>query len=188
MRYVAVLDACVLYPALVRNILLSLAAADLYRAKWTDDIQREWVDSLLANRPDVQRSQIDKTCAEMSRSIPNCLVKNYQPLIGMCELPDENDRHVLAAAIRCNAHAIVTANLADFPKHALIPYDIEVQHPDDFIVNQIDLSTAYAVTAIKAMRARMRNPAYTPSELLAAIERHQLPQTATYLRDWQALI
>ena len=188
MRYVAVLDACVLYPALVRNILLSLAAAGLYRARWSDDIQREWVDSLLANREDLTRTRIERTCAEMARSIPDCLVKNYQPLVDTLELPDANDRHVLAVAIRCNAHAIVTANLADFPKDALAVYDIEVQHPDDFIVNQIDLSTADGMTAIKAMRARMRNPAYTPSELLAAIERHQLPQTAAYLRDWQALI
>jgi hypothetical protein len=124
----------------------------------------------------------------MTRSIPDCLVKNYQSLVETLELPDANDRHVLAAAIRCNAHAIVTANLADFPINVLAAYDIEVQHPDDFIVNQIDLSTADALTAIKAMRARMHKPAYTSSEILSAIERHQLPQTAAYLRDWQALI
>ena len=72
MRYIAVLDACVLYPAPVRDLLLSLAHADLYHAKWTKDIQREWLEKLLAIRPDLDHARLEHTCALMARAIPDC--------------------------------------------------------------------------------------------------------------------
>ena len=188
MRYVAVLDACVLYPAVTRDILLSLAQADLYHAKWSTDIQREWVENLLANRQDLKREQLEKTCADMLRTVPDGMVKSYQSLIPTLELPDEDDRHVLAAAITCNADAIVTLNIKDFPHAALSTHEIEAQHPDDFIMNQIDLSPQIGIAAIKAMRTRMRKPPRTAAEFIVLVEQNQLPQTATYLRQWESLV
>ena len=188
MRYVAVLDACVLYPAVTRDILLSLAQADLYHAKWSTDIQREWVENLLANRQDLKREQLEKTCADMLRTVPDGMVKSYQSLITTLELPDEGDRHVLAAAITCNADAIVTFNIKDFPLAALVPHELEAQHPDDFIMNQIDLSPQIGIAAIKAMRTRMRKPPRTTDEFIVLVEQNQLPQTATFLRQWESLV
>ncbi len=187
-RYVAVLDACVLYPAPVRDLLLSLAHADLYHAKWSDDIQSEWVNNLLANRSDLSRTQLDNTRQLMARAIPDGRVENYAFLIPTLTLPDPDDRHVLAAAIKCNADAIVTTNLKDFPASTLDQYCIEAQHPDDFVMNQIELSERLALEAIKAMRKRLQNPPKTAIELIATIEQQQMPQTAAWLRNWQALI
>lgn len=187
-RYVAVLDACVLYPAPTRDLLLSLAHADLYHAKWSQDIQDEWVNNLLANRPDLTREQLEKTCRDMARAIPDCMTENYAHLIPTVTLPDPNDRHVLAAAIKCGADAIVTANLSDFPSSILDLNGIEAQHPDDFVMNQIELSERHALEAIKVMRQRLRNPSRSAAELIATIEQQQMPQTAAYLRNWQALI
>jgi predicted nucleic acid-binding protein len=187
-RYVAVLDACVLYPAPVRDLLLSLAHADLYHAKWSADIQREWVENLLRDRTDLTRAQLDSTNRMMARNLPDACVDNYAFLIPTLMLPDPDDRHVLAAAIKCNADAIVTTNLKDFPASALKQYGIEAQHPDDFVMNQIELSEKHALEAIKAMRARLKTPPKSPAEFILTIEQQQLPQTATYLREWQALI
>ena len=188
MRYVAVLDACVLYPATVRDLLLSLAHADLYHAKWSEDIQHEWVENLLTKRPDLNRTQLEKTCQDMEKAVPDCLVHNYHFIIPNLTLPDPDDRHVLAAAIRCNADAIVTINLKDFPQDLLDEHGIEAQHPDDFVMNQIELSKPHALQAIKQMRSRLKNPPRSAAELIGTIERHQLPQTAAFLREWQSLI
>jgi hypothetical protein len=76
-RYSAVLDACVLYPAHVRDLVLPLAFARLYHARWSTDIEGEWVRNVLANRPDLTAGQIERTCAEMARAVPDCLIENY---------------------------------------------------------------------------------------------------------------
>ncbi|MBC7624335.1 MAG: PIN domain-containing protein [Aeromicrobium sp.] len=187
-RYVAVLDACVLYPAPIRDLLLSLADADLYHAKWTQEIQDEWVNNLLVNRPSLKRESLEKTCADMAAAVPDCWVTNYEFIIPMLTLPDDGDRHVLAAAIKCNADAIVTSNLKDFPPTALDPYGIEAQHPDDFVMNQIELGQPVALEAIKKLRQRLRNPPKTVGELIATIEHQLMPQTAAFMRQWQGLI
>ena len=187
-RYVAVLDACVLYPAPIRDVLLSLADADLYHAKWTQAIQDEWVRNLLKDRRDLTPEQLEKTCAHMAAAVPDCWVEGYEFIIPSLTLPDEDDRHVLAAAIRCNADAIVTTNIRDFPQATLDRYGIEAQHPDDFVMNQIDLAVPDALEAIKKMRLRLVNPKKTPTELIATMETHLMPQTAAFLREWQGLI
>ncbi len=137
-RYTAVLDANVLYPALVRNLPLSLAQADLYSAKWTIDIRREWTRSLLRDKP-LMKVQLEATADAMERAIPDCLVTSYEHLIEGLTLPDANDRHVLAAAITGHADAIVTFNIKDFPSATLDSFGIEVQTPDEFVLNQIML-------------------------------------------------
>lgn len=61
----------------------------------------------------------------MNRAVPDCLVTNYEGLIPLLEMPDQYDRHVLAAAVRCEADVIVTVNLKEFPVEVLEPYEIE---------------------------------------------------------------
>lgn len=78
----------------------------------------------------------------MDANVRDAKVEGYESLIEALQLPDPNDRHVLAAAIRCNADAIVTFNLKDFPRDALAPYGIDAIHPDDFIYYQIDMAPA----------------------------------------------
>ncbi|MBL8516097.1 MAG: PIN domain-containing protein [Betaproteobacteria bacterium] len=187
-RYTVILDACVLYPAPVRDLLLSLAVAGLYHARWTHDIQREWVRSLLASRADLTEAQLATTCEQMNRAVPDSLVESHASIIPTLSLPDPDDRHVLAAAIIGRADAIVTYNLRDFPADALHPFGIEAQHPDDFVMNQLELSKISALSAVKAMRQRLSRPPRSAAELIATLESCQLPQTAAFLREAQALI
>ena len=137
-QYTAVLDANVLYPALLRDVLLSLADADLYSAKWSVHIRDEWTRSLLRDRPGMG-VQIAAAAQAMEDAIPDCLVSGYEHLIEGLKLPDPDDRHVLAAAITGHADAIVTWNEKDFRREVPEPFGIEVQTPDEFVLNQLML-------------------------------------------------
>jgi PIN domain len=185
--YTAVLDANTLYPAPRRDLLLSLAAEGLYHARWTDKIQGEWVHHLGLNRPEL-KPQLPALVSLMNQAIPDCLIGHYEHLIAALDLPDADDRHVLAAAIAGHADAIVTFNLKDFPAHALDKYQIEAIHPDDFVLNQLELRPYEALVAVKKMRARLTRPPQSAAELIATLERSGLPATATHLRQAHALL
>lgn len=128
----AVLDANVLYPFLTRDILLSLAAAGLYRPIWTAEIMDEWQRHLVANKPG-KKEAIARTAATMTKAFPEALVTGHDTLIPSLELPDPNDRHVLAAALLSGAGVIVTENLKDFPADKLSPYAIEAVSANSFV-------------------------------------------------------
>lgn len=186
-RYTAVLDANVLYPALLRDLLLSLAHADLYSAKWTAHIRDEWTRTLQKNKPHMAQ-KIQLAAELMEQAIPDCLVMGYEHLIDGLKLPDPDDRHVLAAAIAGHADAIITWNEKDFPAAVLDPFGIEVQTPDEFVLNQIMLRAPIALTAIKGMRQRWERPQVSAMELVNLLEKRGLPQTAAHLRDVVQLI
>jgi predicted nucleic acid-binding protein len=186
-RYTAVLDANTLYPAPLRDLLLSLAVDGLYHARWTAQIHAEWVRNLARNRPEIE-AQLGALVELMNRSVPDCLVENCEGLVSGLVLPDADDRHVLAAAIAGHADAIVTFNLKDFPKDALAPYRIEAIHPDDFVLNQLELRPYEALAAVKKMRARLTRPPLSAVDLIATLERSGLPASAAHLRQAQALI
>ena len=121
-RVVAFLDACVLYPALLRNFLMHLALRDLFQARWSDRVHEEWIAVLLHNRPDLTFAQLARTRRLMDQNIDEALVSGYEHLIDRITLPDPKDRHVLAAAIHGGASIIVTVNLRDFPPEVLATY------------------------------------------------------------------
>jgi predicted nucleic acid-binding protein len=163
---VALYDACALYPAPLRDLLLRLAVSDVFRARWTNRIHEEWMRSVLANRPDLTPEQLERTRSLMNRAVPDCLVADYEGLIEPLELPDPDDRHVLAAAIRCHAAVIVTYNLRDFPAACLAPYGIEALHPDEFISRQLGAFPAVVGRAVRDQRLSLRNPPQSARQLL----------------------
>jgi predicted nucleic acid-binding protein len=185
--YTAVLDANVLYPAMLRDVLLSLAHADLYSAKWSAHIREEWTRSLVKDRPGMEE-KVAAAAQAMEEAIPDCLVNGYEHLIGGLALPDQDDRHVLAAAIAGHADAIVTWNQKDFPAEIIDPFGIEVQTPDEFVLNQLMLDRFRALGAIKRMRERWAKPQYDAAALVSLLEKRGLPQTAAHLRDVVELI
>jgi hypothetical protein len=124
----------------------------------------------------------------MNLHLRDCLVTGYEPLIRGLTLPDPNDRHVLAAAIRCGADTIVTFNLKDFPEDALNLYGIEAQHPDAFLGCQLDLAPNVVCSAAKQQRGGLKNPPMSVEEYLASLERQGLPQTVSSLREFSDLI
>ena len=186
-RYTAILDANVLYPQLVRDTLLSLAVERLYHARWSATIHDEWTRNLAKDRPELA-ARLPQVVQLMNASVPDCLVTQYEKLATAIELPDPNDRHVVAAAIAGHADAIVTFNTKDFPAAVLQPYGIEVQHPDEFLMNQLQLQKIPALSAIKKMRARWTNPARSAQDLITAFEIRGLPMTADLLREAITLI
>lgn len=187
-RFTVVLDACVLYPAPLRDLLLSLAAVGIFHARWTQRIQDEWVRNLLANRPDLQAEALRRTVATMNDAIDDCLVEKFEFMVDSLTLPDPDDRHVLAAAIVGHADAIVTFNLRDFPEAYTAAHGIEVLHPDDFLVAQYDLAPISVLKTIKAARARLRNPPKSAAELIVTYEAQGLAQMGKILRDAVELI
>lgn len=187
-HFTAVYDACVLYPAPLRSLLMYLALTDLYRAKWTDAIHDEWMRNVRDDYPDVTQVQLDRIRDLMNAHVRDCLVTGYEDLIGALSLPDPDDRHVLAAAIRAGADVIVTTNLADFPTETLAKYGIEAQHPDDFIMHLLELAPNQVCSAAKKQRESLKNPPYSVEQYLQSLERQGLPQTVSVLRQFADLI
>lgn len=186
--YPVVLDACVLYPSLLRDLLLRLGIKGLYQPKWTQTIQEEWQRSLLQNRPDLTAEQIKRTDELMNQAIPDAMVTGYKNLIGSINLPDPDDRHVVAAAVRCNAEVIVTLNLKDFPASQMVDFDIESLHPDEFISDLFDLNHALALQAVAEQRMSMRKPARSVDEYMAALLRQGLPMTIKAMENYQSML
>jgi len=182
MAFVAVYDACVLFPAPLRDLLVRLARTGLFRAKWTDEILDECFRNVAAKRG-AKPEALARTRLLMNQAVADCLVSNYEPLIDGLSLPDPGDRHVLAAAIRCAAQVIVTFNMDDFPSAAMAPYEIEAQHPDDFVLNVIDLDVAAVSRVVQEQAADLHKRPRTPRELLETLAEQRLVRSAARLRD-----
>lgn len=180
--YSVLYDACVLYPAPLRDLLLRLALVDLYRARWTETILDECFRNLTKNRPDLRPDQIARTRDLMNAHVLDALITGHETLIPSLVLPDPDDCHVLAAAICGGVDAIITYNLSDFPPLTLKTYGIEAQHPDEFIACQLDLSPARVLTALREQRAVLKRTPRSLDEFLATLEQQRLVQTVARLR------
>lgn len=179
---IAVLDACVLYPAPLRDFLMNLTLLDAFRALWTEEIHAEWIGNLLVNRPDLKPEQLERTRQLMNAHTRDAVVEDYESLIDVLELPDPNDRHVLAAAIRGEASVIVTFNLRDFPAKNLAPYQIEAVAPDNFIVSLLEADAERVFTAAEGQWRSLKNPPKSLVEFLATLKNCGLIKTVEKLR------
>jgi len=186
--FTAVYDACVLYPAPLRDFLMWLALSGLYRARWTQEIHHEWKRNLLKNRSDLTLEQLDRTSQLMDLAIPDACIDGYEDLVSGLTLPDESDRHVLAAAIRCGADVIVTFNLKDFPSCHLAPYGIEAQHPDEFVENLFHLDSAAVVAAAQSQRRQLKTPTVEVDKYLGFLQRQGLVESVKALGNYRAIL
>jgi predicted nucleic acid-binding protein len=181
-RPIAVLDANVLYPARLRDLFIRLSIAGLYRARWSDQILDECFTHLVADRPDIPAARLERTRALMSVAIPDALVAIDPHLVDKLELPDPNDRHVLATAITADADVIVTANLADFPVTALDAHGVAAISPDEFAHRLVTTDPGAAAQAVERQAADLRNPPMTVVELLDGLAEVGLTRTTDALR------
>ncbi|MGH8384351.1 MAG: PIN domain-containing protein [Pseudomonas sp.] len=186
--FTAVYDACVLYPAPLRDFLMWLALSGRFRARWSAQIHDEWKRNLLKNRPDLTQEQLNRTSELMDQAIPDACVSGYVELIAGLTLPDIDDRHVLAAAIHCNASVIVTFNQKDFPCSALTPFGIEAQHPDEFVENLFDLDPTAVISAAERQRSQLKTPAMDVGAYLDLLLRQGLVQTVKALNGYRAML
>lgn len=181
-RFVVVLDACVLYPAPIRDLLLNLADLEIYSPKWTEIIQDEWIRNLLKNRPDLTRSKLAKTLEAMNTAFPDAAVHSFEELIEFLELPDENDRHVLAAGITCKADPIITFNTKDFPKKYLRQHDVEVYTPDGFVNLLERLNPTIVKQAFENQLKSLKNPPMSKEALIESLMKSGLEKAEKYFK------
>lgn len=186
--YPVVLDACVLYPSLLRDLLMRLGLTGLYQPKWTAEIQNEWQRNLLLNDCSLTVEQLRNIEGLMNKALPDANVTGYEQLIPTIDLPDANDRHVLAAAIRSKAEVIVTANLKDFPGDKLSDFGVEAIHPDEFIADLFDLNSALVLKVVQMARNSLRRPPFDVDGYLQALLRQGLPMTVKELNAYRLLI
>jgi hypothetical protein len=150
-RYAVVLDACVLVP----------------------------VDAIVEIHPDIPPEQVQRRFADMDDTFEDALVAGWEDLEDTVTLPDPDDRHVVAAAVRGRADAIVTANVRDYPVDILGPLNVEVIHPDDFLLNQLDLAPRIVLEVLREQAAHTRRPPLTPVDLIARLARAEYPASPT---------
>ena len=177
----ALLDANVLYPAILRSLLIDLSVMGVYQAYWTDEIHDEWIRNLLLNRPDLDLVKLQRTRELMDRALDTARITGYEALIPTLRLPDPNDRHVLAAALHGGAELIVTQNLKDFPADVLEPLGVQAVHPDRFVRELLTTQPEGVLEAIRRGRLRYTSPVLTAQEMLTMLARQGLTTTVQRL-------
>ena len=171
-----------LYSSTLRDLMMRLALEGVSEIRWTQRIQAEWTRNVLLSRPDLTRRQLERVCALMNLHARQALVQGFEPLIETLELPDPNDRHVLAAAIHAPATVIVTFNLKDFPQTVLGEYGIRATHPDEFVMDAINRDLEGVLRALGKQRAQLKNPPLSAQDFLGQLERAGLLESARLLQ------
>lgn len=182
-KTIAVLDACVLYPPSLRDLLMRAAVAGAYAPRWTEQIHDEWTRNVLADSPNVTPAGLDRTRRLMNQAVPEGLVLGFEALVPALRLPDANDRHVLAGAIKANAAVIVTFNLSDFPVTALAAYGIEPLHPDVFLSALFDDDPALFLRAVQSHRSSLKSPPKTAADYIQTLRATGLKGLALRVED-----
>ncbi|MFD3594451.1 PIN domain-containing protein [Nocardia sp. NPDC058640] len=183
MAFIVVYDANVLYGNAVRDLFIRLARAKVVRAQWTDRILDEALGSLAAKRPDIAAEKIAQLRQMIVTAVPDCRIEGYEPLVENLKLPDPDDRHVLAAAIRAGAQIIVTSNLKDFPDEYIAGWNIAAKSPDDFLLDLIDLDDRVVWGCVQEIAYSRRNPPETAEDVLDELERAGLVEAVAALRE-----
>lgn len=180
-RYTCVLDTNVIYPIEIRDLLFWFAHYDLFTPKWSQNIFSEWESVML--RKAVSKTEATRRINMADQAFPDALVTNYESLIEGLDLPDVDDRHVLAAAIKTNANIIVTNNLKDFPKEYLATFGLTAKSADDFLTDIIDLNPDTAIKAFRELVLHRRNPDLDEFEVLDIMRKQGLKNAADYLHS-----
>jgi hypothetical protein len=152
------------------------------QAKWTVKILDEMLSALRRKRPDIGEGKAERLRERMNAAVRDCLVEGYEPLIDILDLPDPDDRHVLAAAIKVKAQLIVTRNRKDFPSKVLAEWGVRPKPPDDFVRDVLDLDPQAVWACIQQIvDSRTRHPV-TTADVLGELERDGLVASAAALR------
>jgi len=195
-RFTVVLDACMIFPMLPRDVLLTLATHGFFSPKWSPRIRAEWTRNLAARLrqrstdADAQK-RVDRIAAAMDAAFPDAEVVTELAEPDILEPVNAKDRHVVVTAIATHADAIITFNMTDFAAaHLKEHLQIEVIHPDDFIMDLVDLNEKRAVAAFRELRARKKNPPWETGELVQRLRDAALVQTSIWLNteDVAALV
>jgi predicted nucleic acid-binding protein len=180
MSTTVIYDANVLYPSSTRDLLIRIAIRGLVRARWTNQILDETFRAILRRQPELE-GRLERTRNLMNDAIPDVLVRDYEHIIQGINLPDVDDRHVLAAAIASGASVIVTENLKDFPQLELKPHGIVAQQADNFLANVVSEHHDIVVEVIKEMAQAKKRPPMNFRDVVEQLHRNGLHHTAAKL-------
>lgn len=183
MAFVVVYDASVLFPSTLRDLLIRIAQSSLVQAKWTEDILDEMFAALRRQRPDLDPRKLDRTRSLMATAVRDWKISGYEDLLDSLKLPDPDDRHVLAAAIRAKAQVIVTSNIRDFPPAELRKWDIDPKSPDEFVRDQISLDRSVIYASVQQIADSWNNPPGSIEDVLDRLERSGLAISVAELRS-----
>lgn len=183
----AVFDSNVLYGLHLRSLLMELAMSGLFRPYWSADIHREWMKAV-SEKAGIAIERLEATRIQMDEAVPGACVTNYEGLIPALTLPDPDDRHVLAIAIRASASAIVTFNEKDFPPDVLKPYGLHTRHPDMFMRDVDGIDPGAVAEAAREDLAHYVNPPLNVDDYIERIRTAGLPATATHLNGVRVLL
>lgn len=178
----AVLDACVLYPTVLREILIGVAKASLYVPLWSDRILEEWARATRKISP-VAEVQARSEVAMLNLALPKASIAAQPGLEARLHLPDENDIHVLAVAIAGSADAIITFNARDFPRHVLAGEGITRRDPDSFLWEMWSHHPEKVGAVIASVQAKAEQISGQPQPLRPFLKRAGLPRLAKALQD-----
>lgn len=176
----ALLDANVLYPTVLREILIGAAKAGLYRPLWSDRILEEWARATVKLGPVAEviaRGEV----AALRVAFPGAAVALPEALVARLWLPDPNDVHVLAAAIAGHADLIVTFNAADFPRQTLTEEGLARLDPDQFLMALCDRDEPTIRAVCEAVRAEAERLSGQSQPLRGLLKRARLPRLAKRL-------
>jgi predicted nucleic acid-binding protein len=184
MAFIVIYDANVLYPNTLRDLLIRIAQLPhLVQAKWTDEILDEMLEALRKNRPDISEEKAGRLRERMNEAVRDCLVVGYEPLVEVLDLPDPDDRHVLAAAVKVNAQLIITWNRKDFPQDKLAPWSIRAKSPDDFVRDTMDIDPQAVWACVQQIVDSRTRPPVTVEDVLDELERDGLVRSVAAMRS-----
>lgn len=174
-------DASVLYQAQIRDLLLEICVHhDLFRLRWSQQVQDEWINKL-SELNHKARARLEKTRKRMEDAVSECLVSNYSSIEDSLQLPDLNDRHVLAAAIHSGSELLLTENLRDFPESILSTYNITAVAVDELISALVEQYQEVLFEALRTIIKRLRNPPMTIENWCLRMERIGFPRSSTLI-------
>lgn len=183
MTLAVIYDANVLYPALLRDLLMRLVETKLFQARWTDEILNEMVRSIISNRPELEQ-RIRRTKTIIDNFQQDSSITDYEYLIPDLYLPDPDDRHVLAAAIHGEVKIIVTDNIRDFPQDILARYKIIACTPDRFIAKLLQRYPDEVIQVIGELSASLTRPRIELVELLQNLAVNHIPEAVEIIWDF----
>ncbi|MEH7826540.1 RSP_2648 family PIN domain-containing protein [Gemmobacter denitrificans] len=175
-----VLDACVLFPSVLRDILLKIAARGLYEPVWSDRILGEWTRAVVRLGPQAV-IEAEGDALRMRAAFPQALHRARPEIASRLVLPDPDDLHVLAVAVGSGADAILTFNASDFPGHVLAAEGIARRDPDGFLWELWSHHPDLVAAAVAEVQAEAERRAGQPVSLKAMLKRIRLGRLARAL-------
>lgn len=179
--FTAFIDSNVFHGARLRSLIIELAQSGLFRARWSERVHEEWMKSVGRRRPDIDLAKLVHYREQMDLAVPNALVSCYEQFITSIDLPDPDDRHVVAAAHAARASVIVTFNGKHFPAEVLAPLGLHAEHPDQFLLDLADLEPEAFLNAVQADLKHYRSPPLTADAYAVDLRKAGLPDCADEL-------